>query len=654
MPPPADRFAFGAFVLERSQRRLLRSDGSEVPLRPRLFNALLLFVERAGELLDKDALMRSLWPDVVVEENNLSQVVSALRRALGDDAQGGRFIRTVPRQGFRFVAVVTPLLVQGFDGAAPPVQDAPWPPVAPLTEAGTAPTRGRFFGRRRALAAAVGVGAAVGAAWWARRRQAPAELGPPLGMLTSLAVLPFKPLHEATRDAALEVGMADSLITRLSAVSGLVVRSIGSVIRYAKPSQDPLQAARELEVDWVVDGSMLRRGDQLRVSARLLRAADGQAAWSGSFDERFTSVFDVQDQISGRIANALAGSLQRTASAAEIVVLPDAGGTRSTDAYQLYLAALRRWEQGRDEALLEAIALLDRALAIDPRFANAWAAKAWAIRRRLWNADAVPAEVAEKSRGALNQALALVPGLPGARTGIGTILYFYDYDWQAAEREFRAALVSNPRLAEARYYLSLLLLTQGRRDEGFSQLRMARELEPTSPVLNTVEASFLLVDGRPAQSRARLEHSLAFAPRQWLSHVALGQLQFAEGNPVEGIASLRRAVEYGDSTTRPRGVLAMHLPQVGRADEAQTILNALLARSRERFVPPTTLAMVHAALGEREAALGALEQAFAVRDVRLIYVKDETAYRSLRSEPRFKALLLRLDLDRFGPGLSPV
>lgn len=278
----SNRYAFGDFVLERSHYRVLRADGTALALTPRLFNALLLFVDRAGELLDKDLLMRTLWPGLVVEENNLSQVVSALRRSLGDDGESSRYIQTVPRRGFVFVCPVTPLPepVPPVPPAAPatpavlPTSAVPLPaddglPVAP--DAPLQPGRRRWL-RTASAAGALGATAGIGW-WWAAQRDRP---GGDAAM--ALAVLPFKPLHLEGRDELLEIGMADSLIARLSTLPGLAVRSTGSVLRYAGPAQDPLRAARELGVDWIVDGTLQRRGDSLRVSARLLRAADGTAA----------------------------------------------------------------------------------------------------------------------------------------------------------------------------------------------------------------------------------------------------------------------------------------------------------------------------------------------------------------------------------------
>lgn len=642
MPAP-ERYAFGEFLLEPLQQRVSRRGGDALALTPRLFNALLLFVERPGELLDKDTLMRALWPDVVVEENNLSQVISALRRALGDDAQGSRFIQTVPRRGFRFVAPVTAMAVTADPGMPAPM---------PSTTASAASAESRWDAadarRRAAIAVAVGVAAAGGAGAWlwrGMRSTAPSTAA-------TLAVLPFKPLGTEGRDELLELGMADSLIARLSSVPGLAVRSTGSVLRYAGIQQDSVRAARELGVSWIVDGTLQRRGDRFRATARLLHAADGVAAWSGGFDEKFTDVFEVQDQISERVMQALAPTLQTGTSSSGHLAQP--GGTRSAEAYQLYLNAQWRSQGGRAEDIERGILLLNQALQIDPDYALAWTLLAWAHRRKLWNADAVPSEIFAAAHEALRRALALVPTLAQARAGLGFNRYWLDFDWPGGEREFRSALATNPNEVSAHHGLALMLLTQDRIDEGFMHLRQARELDPMSPVLPTLEASYLVSQGHLPEARMRLERAFDLTTTLWLTHVASGLLLIAERKPDEGITALRRAVELAAGTTRPHAVLAVELASHGRAAEARAILDQLLTRSRAAYVPPSHLAAVHAALGEVAPALAALEQAYAMRDTRLIFLKDDPNWNPLRREPRFIALKTRLKLDGYGRGLTPV
>jgi len=659
----AQRYAFGDFVLERSQQRVRRCDGSPLELPPRLFSALLLFIENAGALLDKDALMRALWPGLVVEENSLNQVISSLRRALSDDSHDSRYIQTVPRRGYRFIARVTELpdwtaevLPKAATGSVSPVEPPVEPvPVSRVERAIGSQAHGAGASvpdRRRWLRLAMATGVATaggGAMWWASRWASRANTASPL---TTLAILPFKPLASDARDELLEFGMADSLIARLSTVPGLVVRSIGSVRRYAGADQDPLRAARVLDVAWIVDGSLQRRGDRLRVTARLLRTSDGSAVWSGTFDEMFTGVFEVQDMISARVAQALAPSLEVMAGAQS----PQAGlgGTRNIDAYQLYLAAARHAQDMRAEGLRKSIDLYRQALQFDPGYALAWVGLAETYRRMLFGADAMPSEVFDPADFAVQRALAVVPNLAEARSEQAFKLYWFDFDWPGAEREFRRALAINPNIAMAHFGLASLLLNQGRTAEGFVQMRTARELDPMSPVLNTLEAAYLLEAGRRDEARARLNRALDIAPRFWLAHSTQGLLLLADQQTDNAVAEMRRAVVLSDGNSRPSALLGVCLARLGQVDGARAILNQLLALEKTRYVPPTSLAAVFAALGEVEPALDALDRAFLSRDTRLTFLKDDPRLVSLRSEPRFVALIRKLKLDGFGPGLAPL
>jgi DNA-binding winged helix-turn-helix (wHTH) protein/TolB-like protein/tetratricopeptide (TPR) repeat protein len=659
----SQRYAFGDFVLERSQQRVHRRDGSSLNLTPRLFSALLLFVENAGALLDKDALMLALWPGLVVEENSLSQVISGLRRALADDSHDSRYIQTVPRRGFRFIATVTelpgPAAPERLPIAAAGSMLEAEPPIEPASAALAEPAIGsQTYGagrivsdKRRFLRLALSAGIATGlggVGWWASRRASNAGAA---AQLSTLAVLPFKPLVSDSRDELLEVGMADSLIARLSTVPGLVVRSIGSVRRYAGADQDPLRAAHDLDVAWIVDGSLQRLGGQLRVTARLLRAADGSAAWSGRFDEKFTGVFEVQDMISARVAQVLVPSLEVFASVRPS--LTGLGGTHNTDAYQLYLAAARHAQSMRADSLRKSIELYKQALEIDPGYALAWAGLAETYRRTLFGADGLPSEVFELARFAVQRALAAVPNLAEAIAERAFRLYWFDFDWPGAEREFRRALAINPNAVMAHFGLANLMLNQDRPDEGFAQMRTARELDPMSPVLNALEASYLLQAGRRDEGLARLNRALDVAPNFWLAHYVRGLLHLADQQPDDAIAAMRRAVVMADSNSRPSALLATCLARLGQIEEARKILNQLLTLARTRYVPPSSLAAVYAALGEVELALDALDRAFLAHDTQLTFLKDDPRLASLRKEPRFVALIRKLKLDHFGPGLAP-
>ena len=652
-PAPAERYAFGDFVLERAQQRVLHRDGTALNLSPRLFSALLLFVERAGELVDKDTLILFLWPGLVVEDNNLSQVVSALRRELGDGAHESRYIQTVPRRGFRFVAAVTPLSAEravNADASTSPTPrhvafglaatSAPDVPSAPAV-AGTWPRR-----RWLQVAGVAGAGAAA-TAWWFIARPGSDGASPPA---PTLAVLPFKPLVAEGRDELLEVGMADSLIARLSTVPGMVVRSVGSVRRYAGPDQDPLRAARELDVTWIVDGSLQRRGDLLRVTARLLRVADGSAAWSGSFDERFTNVFDVQDAISAKVAGVLALALDPRAGAGTPAAMTASGGTRDADAYQLYLAARQQAQGIRAAGLRKSAALYNQAIEVDPRYALAYAGLVETYRRMLFGADVAPADAFEPAKVAAARALEIAPQLAEAHAGLGWIRSWYDFDWDGAEKVFRRALALNANVVEAQFGLGLLLLSLDRPDEGLARLRTARELDPMSLILNALESAYLFARGRRTEAAARLDRAFQIEPEFWVAHLVLGVRQTVDGKPEDALSSFRHADALAEGSSQATVALGRQLAAMGRVDEARRVLERLLAAQKVRYLPPTSVAALHAALGESAPALDALERAFAVRDTRLVYLKDDVRWTGLRQEPRFIALLARMRLDRYGPG----
>lgn len=584
-----DRYAFADFILERQQQRLRRVDGREVALTPRLFSALLLFVERADELLDRDVLLAALWSGLVVEENNLNQVVSGLRRVLGDNGHDRRFIETVPRRGFRFVAAVTEIRIR-------------------------APSEG--------------------------------------GTLT-LAVLPFVPLMLERRDESLELGMADSLIARLSTMPGLVVRSVGSLRRFAGPDQDPLAAARALDVAWIVDGSLQRDADRVRISARLLRAADGTAQWSGQFDERFVDVFQAQDQISARVAGVLATHLVRLGiGAAPGLATVEIGGSRDPDAYQLYLAARQQAQGVRADGLQRSIQLYEEALAIDEEYALALVGLAESHRRLIFGADSPPAEVFPPYRRAVMRAIAIAPELAEAHAQLGWIHFWHDFDWPGAERVFRHAITLNPNVVSARFGLGFLLLTLGRGDEGIAQMSVARELDPMSLIINTMEASFLFALGRRDEARLRLGRVLQIEVSFWVAHMARAEFLWADGDfngAIEAMAHADSLADRSSQATAMRGVL---LAGAGRTDEARAVLARLQEQAAGRYIPPTSLAAVHAALGQTNSALDALETAFQCRDTRLAYMRDDRRWTSLRGHPRFAALLCRMKLDGYDLGTS--
>lgn len=651
-----ERYAFGDFVLERSQQRAQNRAGETLSLTPRLFAALLFFVERPGELVDKETLFRALWPDLVVEENNLSQVISGLRRALGDETQASRYIQTVPRRGFRFVAVVTSLPAETPTDAVP-VGSQPAPTeLATAVETTSAETYPQVrdvdsdakelvttqAAKRRTLKltfiGAAAVFTAAGLGWLSYRRSNPVA---PL-VNTTIAVLPFKPLVNDGRDELFEIGMADSLIARLSMLPNVIVRSVGSVRRYAGYEQDALKAARELDVAWIVDGSIQRRDDQIKITARLLSVSNQVAEWSSSFNEKITGVFDLQDTISERIAKVLAPKLHVSRNAQASAKLD--GGTRNADAYQLYLAARHHAQGIRAAGLRKSVALYHQAIDVDPNYALAFAGLAETYRRMVFGADVSPIEAFEPAKIAAKRALVIAPNLAEAHAALGWILFWFDYDWPGAERVFREAIALNANVCEAHFGLGHLLICVGRADEGIQHIATARELDPMSLIINSLEAGFLLGRGKRDEASQRLTRALEIDPDFWITHLTMGGLFLVDKKPDAALQSFRRADALADESTQATAALAAQLARMGKTDEARTVLKKLIVRQTERYVPPTSVATIYAALGENNLALDALDRAYAVRDSRLCYMKNDGRWSALRTEPRFAALMQRMKL----------
>jgi len=631
--------AVGDFRLDLMRRCLLDSQSQTVELSARLFDALVYFAEHRGELLDKDRLMAALWPGLVVEENNLNKVVSARRRALGDDGEDKHYLLTVPRRGFRFVADVRKVTAS----ARPPLEPAAAAarPAAPAEVKVSAPEQPR---RRRALitggaaAAAVAVGA-TGLWAWQRAADDAASAPRAAAAATTLAVLPFRPLPGGPGDQVLELGMADSLIARLSTARGVVVRPIGAVRRYTAADTDPLRAARELGVDWVLEGSVQQIGQRAHVMARLLEVSSGAAAWSGNFDETFTHVFDVQETISRRVAEVVIPQL------AERERGQMAGaGTGNTDAYRLYLEARYQTLLYTPDAFRRAIVLYRQAIAADPRYVYAHVGLADVLRRTVFTSNTAPRDAFEAVRAAAQRAIELDPQLGDGHAMLGLVAYWYEWDWPRAEQTMRRARELNPSSVDAHYGLAHVLMTTGRQAEALPLFTRAREIDPHSPPVNCFEGGMLAMSGHVGEGIARIEHAIGIDPAFWISRLFLGNVLINSGQTDAGLVAMQRAVELSRGSAWAGGMLGHALAQAGRTEQAQGVLLDLLARSRNGFISPAMIAAVQLALGDPEAAMAALEQAYEVRDIRLVFLHVEHRWAPLRGSARFAALARRLGL----------
>ena len=571
-------YEFGDFRLDAERRLLRRREGAVVPLSPKVFETLLCLLQNRDGVLTKEALMARIWPDSIVEENNLTQNISALRRIFGETPGTHRYIVTVPGRGYRFVAAVT---------------------SAPTSETATAPL---------------------------------------LGSAKTLAVLPFKPLLSEDRDAALEMGIADTLITRLGNIREVTVRPLSSVRRFGGLEQDPIAAGRTLAVQAVLDGTIRRASDRIRVTARLINVADGVALWTGSFDETFTDVFGVEDAISGRVAQALA--LHLSPEEEERVTKRY---TANSAAYQLYLAGRYHWSRITLPEIRKSIECFRAAIDLDPSYALAYAGLAESYRALPITSDVPSNEAMPQAKEAAARAIQIDESLAEPHASLCFIRFWYDWDWPGAERSGRRAIELNDNSAFAHLAYSHLLSVLGRHEEAVAEGERARELEPVSLIINALNGALLYYAGRFEEGAARLRSTLDLQPEFWVARLFLGKIQTEQERYAEALEEFERARQSSRENSETIAMLGYVQALTGATAKARATLAELKALARQRYIPPVNVAVIHLGLGEKARAFAWLEKAFEERDVRLAFMKIDPKWDRWRSDPRFLAVRRRLD-----------
>jgi DNA-binding winged helix-turn-helix (wHTH) protein/TolB-like protein/Flp pilus assembly protein TadD len=601
---------FHGYRLDLVRRQLLDPAGQPVPLMPKAVETLVHLVEHAGQTVTKDELLRAVWPNAVVEENNLTQNISALRRAFGEKLGEHRFIVTIPGQGYRFVAPVS-LVGRAAEPAAAQVDVQParrrWPLVG---------------------AAALGIIIAGALAW----RLASTGADAPPQQPQTIAILPFKPVVANTRNEAMEVGMADSLIMELSRSPHLIVRPLGATRRFVALDQDPLEAGRQLAVEAVVDGTLQIADDRVRASARLLRVADGRQLWAGKFDEQFSSIFQVQDAIARRVAGAL-----------QIGLDPQAHPhTENVRAYELYMRGRLHAMRLSMPEVNRGIEFYEQAIAEDSSYALPYTGVADAMRAMVLSNDVAPAETAPRARAAATRAIELAPDLPETNYARGLVALWFEWDWPAAENYLSRAVMLAPNDAEAHIYLAHFYSNLGRKREALTHARRASELNPLSPLVGALEGLYLSHLGEHEAAIRRLKEVITLDPNFWLSHHLLANALIDAGDYEAALPEAAEGKRLSPLQTLSETFGAIALARLGRKDDARAVLESLAAKARQTYVPPTHFAMIETALGNRDQAFEHLEEALSVRDARLALLNIDPKWNDLRSDPRFQQALRRM------------
>lgn len=573
------RYEFGPFRLELA-RQLLLHDGQAVQLKPKVFDLLVFLVENHDRLLSKRELMERLWPDQFVEESNLTQSVYELRRALDAEPGGAGYVENVPRRGYRFVEPV------------------------------------------RAIREGDGEG----------------EIELPI---RSLAVLPFRPLVESDRNEALELGIADSLIAALGRIGSFTVRPTSSIRRYEDPHQESLAAGRELLVDAVLEGTIQRDGDRVRVTARLLRLSDESTLWAETFDEPFSGIFEVEDAIRDRVV----GALELELPAADDNRDP-APRTQDQDmqVHQLFLKCRHHWHKWTPEGWRRSIDYGRQVLARDPDHAPtyAWMGASYCCLGIM--GELPPHDAFGEGSELVARALELDDTLSDAHASRGGIELFYRWRWEQADRALVRALELNPSNAGARALHAQLHVVTGRPEEAICEARRARNTDPLSPLVNTAVGLIYHYAGRLEAAEEQLHRTLELDT--WFAHARLGlaYVHLARGRPEDAVAEMENAAEYARHEPERSASLGYALAIAGDRSAAEAIRDALVERSKQTFVDPYAVALVHLGLDDRDATFKWLDAACEARSRELIYLGVNPIVDPLRSDHRFESLLKRIGL----------
>lgn len=638
-------YRFERNVLDLDRYELLRA-GRRLPLSRMPMELLILLMEQRGKLVTRDEIAARMWvaPESVDVMRGINTAVNRLRAVLNDDAAKPRFIETVVGKGYRFVANVE---IVEEPSAAPRVaetkpdpllEDLPQqvlPELPPKSVPQTLAVEDRrTSGGRTALSLLLIGAAAILMTGVFIMRRIPVEHRVP-----SLAVLPLNNLSKDVDQAYFVDGMTDQLITALVQSTSLRVTSRTSVMRYAG-SRDPLpKIARALGVDAVVEGSVVRNGENIRIQIQLVDARSDRHLWAQTYEGKESNTWTLQEEITRDVAAHVAAQLRPPSD-----VGPSYNRPVSVAAHENYLRGIYEWNKRTSDSLQKAADYFQRATDEEPNYALAYVGLADTYSVMSYYGGPPPAECFPKAETAAKKALALDSKLGEAHAVLGDILFSYFWNWGASEAEFRQALRLNPSYAPAHHWYSELLSILGRHTEAVSEIQQARQLDPLSLAINQTLAQTLYVARRYEEGAVRAQQTIELDADYAPAHNALGWIYDKQGKYGPALAEFERAARLSAQAPEDVAALAWGYARAGKQKQARDLAHQLETRSRRQYVSPEALARVYAALGENDLAIARLQQSFWARVDTLNNLNVEPCYDSLRADPRFQDLVHRMNL----------
>jgi TolB-like protein/DNA-binding winged helix-turn-helix (wHTH) protein/Flp pilus assembly protein TadD len=642
-PLPNSVVRFGTYEV-CLQSGEVRKAGLRIRVQQQPLKLLEILLEHSGEVVTREELRSRVWPNESFGDFDqaLNIAIGKLRSALGDSAENPRFIETLPKRGYRFIAEVSVL-----DAGArpkrpePSARDLPGPqenktePGHKLQDGGLGVTSKHRLWPTRWIIVALALIVSLSILSVSRlRSRAPAPTG-----IRSLAVLPLENLSGDDSQNYFADGMTDELITDLAQISALRVISRTSAMVY-KGARKPLpQIARELNVDAVIEGTVLRSGDQVRITAQLIEASTDKHLWSQSYEGELRDTLALQNRVASAIADQIRISLtpQEQAALKDVKVV-------NPEAYESYLKGRYFWNKRTADGLKVALAYFTQAIEEDPKYAQAYSglADTYALLGDWQYAVMTPKEALPKAKAAALKALELDSALGEAHTSLAVCLDGFDWDFDAAEKEFQRAIELNPGYATAHHWYAWHLSHIGRNKEAIAEMRKAEDLDPLSLIIKTELAELLVLahayDESIRQSRKTIEMDPNFA----LAHNQLGQAYFQKQMYEPAIAELEKSVQLSGGSPACIANLARAYAASGRRSEAEMLLSDLKKRSSPNASLASQIAIVYAALGDRDQAMNWLEKGYEERFNPGVLLRP--GLDPLRSDPRFQNLLHRVGL----------
>lgn len=623
------QFEFDGHVLDARKRSLTRA-GVPIALNAKAFDLLLFFLENAARVIGKDEILDIVWKDQFVEESNLTVQISAIRKALGDQASDPRFLATVPGRGYQFIANV--VVLEGL-AAVSVAYDRNEQQVSRDEHGKEHQNYGA--GRLRVLRWTFMVpivGILVAAAVYFGGGSKPSGVS-----TESVAVLPFSNETGDPESDFMGEGLAESVIYSLSRVPGLRVLSRDSSFRY-RGTPDIAEIGRHLNAGVVIIGRVTEAKGIITVSVEAISTNDLTLLWGEQFSRAADDIELFQSDLPRSIANGLRLSLSRAQRS-------EADQTADHNAFQQYLIGRHELAKLTDEGFRNALERFESATRLDPGYALAWTGIAEAQNLLSGWGAVSPYDGFPLAKAAALRALELDPNLSEAYTQIGIVRLFFELDPEGAEQAFSKAIELNPNDAEAHHMTSYVLMARERFEEARLYALRARDLDPLSVLKSVTLGNVHYFEKNAAAATVQYQRALELEPYSGLALWSLGNAQLLDKKYSEAIASYLAAIKLsGDSPEEP-AMLAYAYAKSGNQAEARRLASELKKRSERDYVPASLFALVHSALGETDEAFEYLELALRERDSALVFIRVEPAFQPLRSDPRFAEFLNRMGLD---------